>query len=352
MTRSSRLAATLVLTLAVPASLLAQEEAPAPPRSAAEVGAEGLAFAAAPATLSFGTSLGSAAGRQNTSSVQFVLAASAEKQVGTIALGWKRGNGNVQLELSGPLDGNAETEPLSLGGLARGASARLSVNRYGWRPPNQAEQDEAVRLCARLQLEGSNCTVRKLEASSPAESARLAELEHLNDKPWLFGGEASVTQRAFQFLQPATFDAASKNEIGFSTSARFGVFSPSLGFLFASYSYERDFVAAGRPSDICRPLGGSATLRCQMAVVGGPVDANQSVVSVELRRLLGPGSKAGLSPALRYDLEAESWLVDVPVYFVPGSGSVSGGVRFTWRSDTKDVTAVAFVGTLFELFGQ
>lgn len=352
MTRSISFVAAFVLVSAVPSVLQAQDGAVGPARSAAEVGSEGLKFGAAPPNLPFGTALYSNPLAQNTSTVQFFLDSSTKDRVGTIAIGWKHGNGNFRLALSGPLDANDDTEPLALSGLGRGASARLSLNRYGWRPPNLSEQREAEALCARLKLSGSDCSVRKLEASFPEDSSRLAKLEHLHDKPWLFGGEASVTQRGFRFLQPETFASGSQDELGFSASARLGIYSPSLGFLFASYSYERDFEAAGRPSDICRPVGATSALRCQMAVIGGPVEANQSIVGIELRRLFTRQANAGVAPSLRYDFDAKSWLVEVPLYLVPGSGKISGGVRFGWRSDTKDVTAVVFVGTIFELFGS
>lgn len=344
MKRSSGPVLACAVTLLAPAFARAQATPGA--------GAEGARSGAAPASLSFLTVPHVDGEKANTSVVQFSLDSSAKDRFGTIALGWQHGSGNVQLKLSGPLDSSDETEPLSLTGLARGASARLAVNRFGWRPPTLHEQQQAVALCADPRLAGKTCSVRGLAADFPAESARLAALEHLYDKPWLFGAEASVTQRGFQFLRSDTLAADSEDHVGFSVQARVGIFSPSLGFLSASASYERDFEPAARPSDICRPIAGTSATRCQMVVVGSPVEANQSGVGVELRRFFTSNANTGISPSLRYDFDADTWLAEVPLYVIPGKGKVSGGIRFGWRSDTKDVSAVVFVGTIFDLFGS
>jgi hypothetical protein len=41
--------------------------------------------------------------------------------------------------------------------------------------------------------------------------------------------------------------------------------------------------------------------------------------------------------------------VEVPIYFLGSGASPIGGVRFGWRSDTREVTAVVFVGAAFSL---
>ena len=344
MTRSRSLVVVCSLWLAAP--VVARAQAPLVPGRAEQA----FQAAPAPANLSFGVVPVKRSVADSATSAQFLLDASTKDRVGTVALGWKTGHEQIQLALSGPLDATDTAEPVSLTGLPKGASARLSVNRFHWKVQTVEEQHAAEELCTRLGLTRPECSVRKLAEKFPAESKRLADLEHLNDKPWLFGGEASINRRGFQFLQPGTLEAGSVSKTGFSATGRLGVFAPSLGFLFASYSYRRDFDAAGSASSICRPFGAGEALRCQPAIVGAPTEANESVASVELRRLFK--TNVGLSPSVQYDFEAERWLVDVPLYVIPGTGKVSGGVRFNWRSDTKEVTAVVFVGTIFELFAK
>jgi hypothetical protein len=44
------------------------------------------------------------------------------------------------------------------------------------------------------------------------------------------------------------------------------------------------------------------------------------------------------------------WGFEVPIYFLTTAGTANptGGVRFGWRSDTKEVTAVVFIGGAFK----
>jgi hypothetical protein len=67
-------------------------------------------------------------------------------------------------------------------------------------------------------------------------------------------------------------------------------------------------------------------------------------VTLEVRRRF---SAFALSPWIQYDAIGHVTAVGVPVYFLRSDkGSLNGGVRANWRSDTKAVTLSIFVGTV------
>lgn len=284
-----------------------------------------------------GTTMDSTAG----SAIQLILDASQKDKVGTIALGWKDGQGQFQLSLSAPVDSNNEATPISLLGLPRGASAKLGFNRLLWRGPNASEQREAEKLCSDRGIAIVDCTVRKVP---PDLSERLADLEHLNDIPWFFGGDVGVERASFRFLDRATLAARTEDHESVTASGRLGYFSSAFGFVIGSYTFKNAFSPAGAQTQVCRPIEGTASTRCDSAVIGPPGEKQLHVVGVELRRFMA-STAAAIAPSVQRDLNKGVTSVDVPVYFIRNStGAPIGGVRFGWRSDTKEVTALAFVG--------
>ena len=281
-------------------------------------------------------------------SVQFILDASTKDKVGTFAIGWRTGHGNTQLSFSGPLNANQQTEPVSLTGLAPGATAKVEFSRLNWKAPSAGEIESAAKVCDQAKVPLNQCSYKQLLAANRPEAKAVGDYLHVHARPWIAGGSFSVTRRTFDFLTRDTLDDDSADKTGVTATVRVGVFSQTLGFLIGSYTYRKDFRAAGAEVDICQPISGTAALRCEPGVVGGPVASDKSLLTAEVRRLFVAGG--GVNPQVAYDFRNDRWLVDVPLYFVPGKGNVTGGVKFAWRSDTKAVAAVIFIGTALELF--
>jgi len=321
---------------------------------------------AAPANLTFGTVAGvlsstaaelEKAGNPGlavpTSALQILLDATNDKKVGTVAIGWKNGQqSHLLLTLSGPVDeSSGEATPASLDGLANGSQAKLSFNRLNWRGPSGLEQlalrdDVCPKLIAKY---GGECDTNN--AKIPAlEREALADLLHLNDIPWLIGGDVSVGRSGFKFLEPDTLAAQSWSKESFSATGRVGLYVPALGFVFGSYSYKRGYSAAGPASNICQPLPNTNATKCQTAVIGEPTEKKRHVASLEVRKFFaGP---VATTPSFQFDLENDVRIVDVPIYFMRTAGSLTGGIRFNWRSDTKETQAVVFIGTAIGLLPQ
>lgn len=311
---------------------------------------------AAPANLTLGTVAGVTATPSSqtppSSTAQLLLDATNDKKVGTVAIGWKNGQqSHLQLTFSGPVDeSTSEATPASLLGLANGAQAKLSFNRLNWRGPSGLEQMQIQQLCAKLAANGiTDCNTANPEMPV-LEGTALRQLLHVDDIPWLIGGDVSVGRNGFRFLEPGSLAAQSLSKENVSATGRLGIYVPALGFAFGSYSYRRGWAAGGRASDICQPIANTNATQCQSAVIGPPVEKSLSVVTFELRKFFaGP---VATTPSLQIDLENDVRAVDVPIYFLRTSGNLTGGVRFNWRSDTKETTAVVFIGTAIGLLPQ
>jgi hypothetical protein len=308
---------------------------------------------AAPANMTFGTAAGVASGELRPGvprlAVQFLLDATSDQKNGTVALGWKSGQqSHFLLTMTGPLDsGTQQAAPISLLGLPTGASIKLSASRLNWRGPSGLEQLETQRLCEDLAKRGISPCQTDNENIPLLERTALRQLSHVDDTPWFIGGDVGIERAAFRFLEPGTLAARSKNHETYTASGRLGYYSDALGFVIGSYAYRRSHAPAGSPADICQVIDGTTALRCQPAVIGAPAPRRLSVASVELRKFFA--APIAISPSVQRDFEKDITAVDVPLYFLKTGSSLTGGVRFGWRSDTKEVAAVVFVGTAIGL---
>jgi hypothetical protein len=303
---------------------------------------------AAPANLPLGAIAGVPPGARG-SALQLILDATDDQKVGTVALGWKSGQqDHFLLTLSGPLDESTNrAAPLSLIGLASGAAVKFSGNRLNWRGPNLREQAEIQQLCEALAKRKISPCQTDNEEIPLIERDALRRLTHLDDTPWLVGGEVGIERAGYEFLESGTLAARSENHQNWSIGARLGHYSPVYGFLIGSYSYHRGHIAAGLPADVCVPIDGTAALRCESSVIGEPGPTKLSVAGVEVRKFFA--SPVAIAPSVRHDFVNDVTAVDVPMYFLRSGASLTGGVRVGWRSDTDEATAVVFVGTAISL---
>jgi len=315
------------------------------PAVAQTLAARAEASGQAPANLPLATVLTPGGGSP---AAQFILDASAKDKVGTFAIGWRTGHGHTQLSFSGPLNSDQVTEPVSLTGLSKGATGKIEFNRLNWKAPTPEELKKATDVCVRIDVPLNQCSYRQLLVAGREEAALIGQYTHVNARPWIVGGSFSATKRTFEFLVKDTLADDSKEKTGVTATGRIGVFSSTFGFLIASGTYRKDFRAGDDPAEICQPIPGTSATRCEEVVVGGPNPSDKKLLTVEVRRLFVAGG--GVAPQVAYDFRNDRWLADVPVYFVPGKGNVTGGVKFTWRSDTRAVGAVVFIGTALELF--
>ncbi|MEQ1758232.1 MAG: hypothetical protein ABL986_07935 [Vicinamibacterales bacterium] len=330
---------------------------------------------AAPANLTLGVAAGTGDGGSSGTegsgvSGSFVLDASTKDKVGTAAISWGAGQRQVQIAFSSPVGSSDEATPISLTGLPSGAKTTFSFNRLNWRGPSFRERDEINDLCERLGLASGRMSIEAAQKLKPCDGTVIAamsrpddlgffhELSHTYDIPWVVGGEVSASRVTQKFIDATTLVPDSQSKTTWNASGRVGAFKAGLGFFLASYSYGESLEAAGTAKQICRPLDGTTVtgaVTCSTSVIGRPTPKTTSVVSFELRRFVS--SKFAWSPSLQYDFKKNAggdnvYAVEVPIYFLTtvGTATPTGGARFAYRSDKKEVTGVIFIGSAFKLF--
>lgn len=250
------------------------------------------------------------------------------------------------------------------------------MNRLFWRSPNPVEQKALVDLCTRLNL-GLPATssgvfseadfqkakdmpaCRASAITNPDDRAMYEYLSNLHARPWTLGFDGTAGQTTHKFVRQESLESATEKNLEWSLSGRAGFFQQGLGFFLVTYSYAESSAAAGPATEICRPLAGTTgeggAIRCDNLIVGAPTHKTTSAITAELRRLVS--NKFAMSPSVTYDFKADKegkhlWGVEVPLYFLTTAAATNptGGVRFGWRSDTREVTAVVFIGGAFKMF--
>ena len=73
-----------------------------------------------------------------------------------------------------------------------------------------------------------------------------------------------------------------------------------------------------------------------------PTEVVRNTLTLELRRFFNPST--AVSPSIKHDFTNHVTSVEVPVYFISGQDGATGGVKFNWRSDRHELTAVVFIG--------
>jgi hypothetical protein len=359
----------LAAHLAVPMVALAQQAAPStatevltgPHLSRTLHAPRDLALA--PANLSFAGTFGASGATTRTdpdgkvvdetsAALQVVLEATQDDEEGTVAMSWKRGSVHFGFQVAGPLSSSTkEAVPLSLGGLA--SDARAAVNLVRWHWPGEPDEDALVKLCSEApKCKGVSgpcyCGHQDMPKEKQEEFLKLAGAYK---RPFFWGGTVEVGRSGFEYLDPATLDAASVNHNDWSATGRVGVFLGAAGFLMGSYTYSQTFSPAGDPVDLCQPIGEGGAASCTSAILGEPVKENASVATLELRRM-NPG-RIGIAPSIQRDFEAKVTALQLPIYFVMNKDkALTGGVRIGYRTDDERPSVSVFVGTAFTLLPE
>jgi len=163
---------------------------------------------------------------------------------------------------------------------------------------------------------------------------------------YLWGGSATVGHRQFKYLETdLTEKSTSKTPWGVSV---FGATVPrgmdtllTGGFEYRSKQKDAD------EKTLCPQTAGASQLECKTGPIGAPVDADEQLVYVEMRRLM---LSRAMSLKVTYNFETEKLGLDLPVYVIPSSDSgLAGGIRVGWL-ETEGAQIGVFVTSSFKLF--
>jgi hypothetical protein len=77
-----------------------------------------------------------------------------------------------------------------------------------------------------------------------------------------------------------------------------------------------------------------------------------NIAQLEVRQYYAGGQLA-INPRISRDFKQKVTGVEIPLYFLKdGKGNLNGGISPGWRSDTKAVTVLAFVGSMSNPLGS
>lgn len=171
-----------------------------------------------------------------------------------------------------------------------------------------------------------------------------------------WGLAATAGQSKREFIDTAAFAKASESRTEIAASGYVGLITSDYKWaLRLKYSYLRDFNPAAN-GQICRASTTAANMQeCLEGALGRPTRSETNIASFELRHrfsLLNGDNQipVAIAPQVTYDFDKKEYGIDVPVYLTQNKeGKLNGGIRFGYRSDTKDVGAGLFIGVPFQL---
>lgn len=215
--------------------------------------------------------------------------------------------------LSSPLSKGATfTEPATLDGLANGASVTLTLGKYFLLNPRS--EDTGVLSIGGLARAGYG-TFKYLDATTLAKTT-------VHRRPNTVGGYAGIRPSGTVPL-----------------------------FLLAKYEYQHAWKDAD--TKVLCPASDTYPVTCVNGPIGEPVEDRKRLFSLSVRYTHPSFS---LAPTLTYERESKVKGVDLPIYLIKGGSDqkntlpFNAGLRFGWRSDTKDASIGVFVGSPFSLY--
>ena len=176
---------------------------------------------------------------------------------------------------------------------------------------------------------------------------------HSPGPSFAFGLEGSIGYHQLKYFDATSLEEKSVQKVPLGAKG-FVTWFPniSLTAITGSLEYQHDF--EDQDSAIMCPVSTTAPVRCVSGPIGAPGRTNSLLAAFELRKQLELKNfwipSIGIAPQITYDFLGKKGGVDVPIYVVPDAGgNLLGGVRFGYRTDTKDLAVGVFVGTAFSI---
>jgi len=168
----------------------------------------------------------------------------------------------------------------------------------------------------------------------------------------MFSIEATYgARKTFKYLASNSLEEMQETRDGFSFGVAGGWLPLKKGYYFfgLTYRYEESYKAQPE-QEICTPFGDAGALQCRKIAVGAPEKTEKQLGQFELRKYFLKGDLA-INPKFTRDFENDVTGIELPVYFLKDAlGALNGGIAIGWRSDTRDYTVSAFVGSLKKIF--
>lgn len=233
----------------------------------------------------------------------------------------------------------------SLDGFSGTTSLDFNVRRLSVSASSSADLKAIRKYCATFIAEDEvddKCDQNWILENDPDRLPgyfRLAWGDSPSASVW--GATGKVGQADFDYYDPATLAKMSDHRTAWSARAYFA-YKPLNADRLYTFQYERQLAWEGQEDKILCPAAGPAS-SCVKGAPGKPTKVERDILSAELRQRTGMGAFA---LNLSYDAANEVSAIGLPVYLTSDEkGSLIGGIRFDWRSDTGEAKASIFVGT-------
>ena len=260
------------------------------------------------------------------------------------------------LKLSGPIKkGASEANLATLEGLASQAKITFSLHWMNPRPELKFfNRDVFIKaLTVEYKAEKPDGTedpdeLLMTDLTSKGQAKVLSDIG-LGRGILLIGAEGTyAAPTTFEFANPDTLVAAKERHDGYSIAASFGWLPLRQAVpYFLGLTYRREEGYHDQDShQLCKPFGVGGALDCADTVLGAPVKQVKNLGQFEARVYFHDGELA-LNPRISRDFANGITGVELPLYFLKdGNGVLNGGLALGWRSDKREVTLNAFVGSM------
>jgi hypothetical protein len=267
---------------------------------------------------------------------------------------------SFSLVLATPIAGLKDAKPASLDALANGSRVTLRWGHFGLVPPVEDPVASSIASAAK-----AACEAEKGAGSGSCKDsgANIHNYDLEDYRRYLahifpagatdYGLDATVGVNDFDWVDSRTLIPQQARHTDWSVAAHIDHYLPGFA-LSASIAYQRAYRAADQQL-LCPASTTNPATDCKMARTAAPSRKESLLLSggVRYRFTKADGTLMNLAtaPLVTFDPLDRVWGVDVPVYILPEKdGSLTGGIRFGYRSDRKEkFTVTAFVGTAFNI---
>lgn len=215
--------------------------------------------------------------------------------------------------LSSPLSKESTfTEPATLDGMANGANLSFALGKYFLVDPSS--EDTGV---------------------------------------WSFGGLARIGYSSFKYLDATSLAKMTEHRRPTTVGGYVGLRPSGETPVFLLAKYEYQHVWKDADTKVLCPDSVTFPVTCVNGPIGAPAENRKRLFSLSVRYT---NPRFDIAPTITYDRASKVKGIDFPVYLIKGGVDekntlpFNAGLRFGWRSDTRDASVGLFVGSPFSLY--
>lgn len=280
--------------------------------------------------------------------------------------GAKQGAGEGKPKVGGAASGRDEGASIYLTANTEGGNATI---KYDWYPagkdgaPGGRYVNHTLTLSSPLSSGAKSVEIATLDGLVSGASVGYTFtagdfasnfLPNANSASYLLAGvQARVGYKKYKFLNTGTLKDETSEKYSQSLAPYIAYSSPSSVLYIAKFDYQRGYKEAD--AKMMCPQAQTFPVTCANGAAGAPKEQIKRIFTLTTRFFVASSASAEVN--LSYDRTSRVKGIDVPVYFLQSKDikdsftPYNAGLRFGWRSDTKDPSIGIFVGSPFKFWG-